>query len=78
VAVDARCQQSKQRLLQRQQHPGAVARRAVGRERAAMAQRGQAGERERQHLRALATRRVRDEADAACVVLEAWVVQRVG
>ena len=62
--------------VERERDPGAVARFAVGPERAAMAQRGQAGQGQRQDPVARSPARVRDEPDAARVVLEARLVQR--
>ena len=63
-------------LVERQGDPGAVARLAVGAERAAMAERREPGQGQRQDPVARPAARVRDEPDAARVVLEARVVQR--
>ena len=62
--------------IQRQRDAGAVTRLAIGPERAAVGQRGQTGERQRQDPVARPAAGVRDEPDAARVVLEARVVQR--
>ena len=69
-------EEAEQRPLERQEHAGPVARLAVSGERATMAERREAGERERQHAVALVRARRRDEADATRVVLEPRVVQR--
>ena len=69
-------EQLQQRSVERQRDPGAVARLAVGAERAAMAERGQPGEGQRQDPVARPAAGVRDEPDAAGVVLEPRVVER--
>ena len=71
-------EQLEERAVERQRHAGAVARLAVGPERAAVAQRGQPGKGKRQDPVARPAARVRDEPDAARVVLEPRVVQRSG
>ena len=64
--------------VEREGHPGAVTRLAVGPERAAMRERREAGERERQDPIARPPAGVRDEPDAARIVLEARVVEGSG
>ncbi len=58
--------------------PGAVAGLAVGTERAAMAQRGQPGEGEGEDPVMRSAAGIRDEPDAACIVLVPRVVERHG
>jgi hypothetical protein len=64
--------------VERQGHARSVARLAVGSERAPVAERRQAGERERQDVGAPPTAGIGDEADAARVVLVARVVEGDG
>ena len=64
------------RAIERQRDTGAVARLAVGAECPSMAERGQAGEGQRQDPVARAPAGVRDEPDATRVVLEARLVER--
>ena len=77
AAAGAR-EQLQDRAVERQRHPRSVARLAVGPERATMTQRGQPGKGERQDPVARPATCVRDEPDAARVVLEPRVVQRSG
>ena len=63
--------------LERQQDAGAVARGAVGGECAAVTERAEPGQGERQDARPRPPAGVRHEPDAAGIVLVAWVVERV-
>ena len=69
-------QELEQRPVQRQRDPGTVARFAVRAERAAMAERRQPGQGQRQDPLARPSAGVRDEPDPARVMLEPRVVQR--
>ncbi len=69
-------QQRDERPIERQGDPGAVARLPVRPERAAVAERGQAGQRQRQDPIARAPAGVRHEPDAAGVMLEPPLVER--
>ena len=68
--------QLEERPIERERDAGAVARLAVGPERPAMTQRAETGQRQRQDAIARPAAGVRDEPDAAGVVLVARVVQR--
>src|SRR4051794_3517298 len=67
-----------ERRLQRQRDARAVARLAVGGECPAMAEVREARQCQVQHTVSRVPPGVRDETDATRIVLEAWVVQRVG
>ena len=71
-------QQLEDGAVEREGDPGAVAGFAVGAERAAMAQRGQSGERQGEHPVARSATGVRHEPDAARIVLIPRVVERHG
>ena len=69
-------QQLQQRPIEREGDARAVARLAIGAERAAMAQRSETRQRQRQHPIARPPAGVRHETDAASIVLVAFVVER--
>ncbi len=69
--------QPKEGPVERQRHAGAIARFAVGPERAAMGQRRQSGERQREHPIARPPAGIRHEPHAARIVFEARVIERV-
>ena len=75
-ATETRGERVEQARLERQEDAGAVARCAVGGERPAMTERAQPGQGERQDPVARPSAGVRDEPDAARVVLVATVVER--